>query len=208
VVPGFAGLDASMAVLRNWLRRLGYQPIGAGLRMNVGCTSELVDRLERRVEAHALANGGPVLLLGHSRGGWLARLVAVRRPELVHGLVMLGSPVLDPLDARGWVMGALRLVVGLSERGVRGLLEADCLTGACREVTERGLSAALSVPALAVYSREDGVVGWRSCRDPAAEWAEVRSSHNGMGTDPQLYQAVAERLQRWREPAQRVSRTR
>ncbi len=138
VAPGFAGTDASMAVLRAWFRRLGYRPIGADLRWNVGCSTELVDRLERRVEAHVAATGGPVVLLGHSRGGWLCRLVAVRRPELVRGLIMLGSPVLDPLDAQGWVMLALRMVVGLSDRGVRGLLGSDCLSGACREVTERG----------------------------------------------------------------------
>ena len=197
VVPGFAGLDASMGVLRAWFGRLGYRPIGGGLRMNIGCTAALVDRLERRVAAHAAATGGPVVLVGHSRGGWLCRLVAVRRPELVRGLVMLGSPVLDPLDARGWVLVALRVIVGLADRGVRGLLAADCLTGTCREQTERGLAAQLSVPALAVYSREDGVVGWRSCQDPAADWVEVRSSHSGMGTDPEVYQAVADRLRHW-----------
>jgi hypothetical protein len=197
VAPGFAGTDASMAVLRAWFRRLGYRPIGADLRWNVGCSTELVDRLERRVEAHVAATGGPVVLLGHSRGGWLCRLVAVRRPELVRGLIMLGSPVLDPLDAQGWVMLALRMIVGLSDRGVRGLLGSDCLSGACREVTERDLAAELTVPALAIYSREDGVVGWRSCQDPAAEWVEVRSSHHGLGTDPEVYQAMAARLRRW-----------
>lgn len=191
VVPGFAGLDASMAVLRVWLRRRGHRPIGAALRLNVGCTGELVNRLERRVATHAAATGGPVLLIGHSRGGWMCRLVAVRRPELVAGVVMLGSPVLDPLDARGWVMLALRLLVGLSDRGVRGLLGTDCLTGACGEATVRGLTAEVPVPVLAVYSREDGVVGWESCLDPGAEWVEVRSSHHGMGSDPDVYLAIA-----------------
>ncbi len=197
VVPGFAGTDASMVVLRRWLTRLGHRPIGARLRLNIGCTSELVERLERRIETHVLATGGPVVLLGHSRGGWLCRLVAVRRPELVRGVVMLGSPVLNPLDAQGWVMIALRMVVGLADRGVRGLLASDCLDGRCRERTERALAAPLSVPALAIYSRDDGVVGWQSCQDPAAEWVEVDSSHNGYGTDPAVYTAVAARLAIW-----------
>ena len=197
VVPGFAGTDASMAVLRTWFGRLGCRPVRADLRWNIGCSSELVDRLERRVEAHAAATGGPVLLLGHSRGGWLCRLVAVRRPELVCGVVMLGSPVLDPLDAQGWVMVALRMIVGLADRGMPGLLGSDCLTGSCRAATARGLAAELAVPALAIYSREDGVVGWRSCQDPAAECVEVRSSHHGMGTDPEVYQVVAVRLRQW-----------
>ena len=41
------------------------------------------------------------------------------------------------------------------------------------------------------------MVGWRSCQDPAAEWVEVRSSHHGLGTDPEVYQAMAARLRRW-----------
>ena len=80
---------------------------------------------------------------------------------------------------------------------MRGLLGSDCLSGECREVTERDLAAPLTVPALAIYSRDDGVVGWRSCQDPAAEWVEVRSSHHGLGTDPEVYQAMGTRLRRW-----------
>jgi hypothetical protein len=41
------------------------------------------------------------------------------------------------------------------------------------------------------------VVGWRSCQDPEAEWLEVGSSHTGMGTDPELYAALATRLAAW-----------
>jgi pimeloyl-ACP methyl ester carboxylesterase len=197
VVPGFAGLDASMAVLRRWLQRRGYVAVGAALGTNVGCTADLVARLERRVAAHAAATGGPVVIVGHSRGGMLARMVAVRRPDLVRGVAMLGSPVLDPLDARGVARLLLPALVGLSARGVPGLLDGDCLTGPCGDTTAAGLAAPLRVPAVAIYSREDGVVGWRSCQDPEAEWVEVASSHTGMGTDPQLYAALATRLAAW-----------
>jgi pimeloyl-ACP methyl ester carboxylesterase len=197
VVPGFGGTDPSMALLRRWLRGRGYPAIGAALRFNVGCTTELLDRLERRVAEHAERTGGPVVLIGHSRGGWLGRLVAVRRPDLVLGVVMLGSPVLDPLDARGLAQLVLRLLLKLSALGVRGLLELDCVAGACRDATRDGLAAPLSVPAVAIFSRDDGVVGWESCRDPEAEWIEVRSSHTGMGKDPELYEALVPRLAGW-----------
>lgn len=197
VVPGFGGADASMAVLRRWLTGRGYAAVGAGLGLNLGCTADLVHRLERRVADHAGVTGGPVVLVGHSRGGWLGRLVAVRRPDLVAGVVMLGSPVLDPLDARGVALAVLRVLLGLSRLGIRGLLDRDCLHGTCREATAAGLAAPLLPPALAVYSRDDGVVGWRSCRDPGAEWAEVRSSHTGMGIDPELYSVLAPQLAAW-----------
>jgi pimeloyl-ACP methyl ester carboxylesterase len=197
VVPGFCGADASMTVMRRWLARRGYAAIGAGLGLNLGCTTDLVARLERRVEGHAAATGGPVVLLGHSRGGWLGRLVAVRRPELVRGLVMMGSPVLDPLDAHGPATVVWRTLVRLSALGVRGLLDRDCVAGGCRDTAAAGLAAPLQVPAVAIYSRADGVVGWRSCRDPEAEWVEVRSTHTGMGTDPELYQELVPRLAGW-----------
>lgn len=197
VVPGFGGVDASMVVLRYWLRRRGFVAVGAHLVLNIGCTAELVGRLERRVEAHARATGGPIVLLGHSRGGLLCRLVAVRRPDLVRGLVTLGSPVLDPLDVRGLASRVLRWLIRLSDLGIRGLLDGECLSGACRDRTVVGLAATLPMPAVAFYSRDDGVVGWRSCRDPEAEWIEVSSSHTGMGTDPALYAALAPRLAAW-----------
>jgi pimeloyl-ACP methyl ester carboxylesterase len=200
VVPGFGGHDPSMALPRKWLRSRGYDPIGARLRLNLGCTGDLVDRLERRVVAHARATGGPVVLLGHSRGGCLARLVAVRRPDLVRGLVMLGSPVLDPLDARGLAPLVLRVLIRLSALGLPGLLDRECVAGACGDTTLDGLAAPLEVPAVAIFSRDDGVVGWESCRDPAAEWVEVRSSHTGMGIDPDLYEALVPRLRAWVRP--------
>jgi pimeloyl-ACP methyl ester carboxylesterase len=197
VAPGFAGADASTGMLRRWLTRRGYVPAGAGLGINVGCTEELVGRLERRVGEHAERTGGPVVLVGHSRGGMLARMVAVRRPDLVRGLAMLGSPVLDPLDAGGLVGVVLPAVVRLSGLGVRGLVDLDCLTGPCGEAAAAGLTAPLPVPAVAVYSKDDGVVGWRSCQDPDAEWVEVGSSHTGLGTDPAVYAALAPRLATW-----------
>jgi pimeloyl-ACP methyl ester carboxylesterase len=197
VVPGFGGSDPSMAVLRRWLRGRGYAAVGASLGLNLGCTADLVDRLERRVVEHAERTGGPVVVLGHSRGGLLCRMVAARRPDLVRALVMLGSPVLDPLDARGVAQVVLRALLLLSRLGVRGLLERDCITGTCRDTTVAGLAAPLEVPAVAIFSRDDGVVGWRSCLDPAAEWVEVRSSHTGLGVDPEMFEALAPRLARW-----------
>lgn len=200
VVPGFGGSDASMAVPRRWLARRGYRASGAGLGLTLGCTTGLVERLERRAEDLADATGGPVVLFGHSRGGWLSRLVAVRRPDLVRGLAMMGSPVLNPLDARGAAILALRMVVGASRLGIGDLLSRDCLHGACRDVTEEGLAAPLAVPAVSIWSRGDGVVGWRSCRDPAAESVEIHCSHTAMGIDPELYTVLAPRLAAWAGP--------
>jgi pimeloyl-ACP methyl ester carboxylesterase len=199
LIPGFGFGDRSLAMTGAWLHARGYRPAGARIGINVGCTTELVDRLERRLGEHAEATGGPVVLVGQSRGGWLGRLVAIRRPDLVRGLVMLASPVLDPLGAHPKTLRLVRLLARLSGLGIPGLLTDDCLTGACFHDSTVALAAPLpkEVPALALYSRADGIVPWELCLDPAAECLELRSTHAGMGFDPDFYTALESRLVKW-----------
>jgi pimeloyl-ACP methyl ester carboxylesterase len=197
LVPGFGASDFSLALATTWLRDRGYLPVGAGVGLNVGCTSELVDRVEQRLEEHAEATGGPVVLLGQSRGGGLARLGAARRPDLVRGLVMLGSPVLDPMGAHPHVLLAARALAGLSAIGVPGLMDEDCLSGTCFEDNVAAATAPLQMPAVSVYSKSDGIVPWRLSLDPSAEHVEVHSTHTGMGLDPDVYLALRPRLAGW-----------
>jgi pimeloyl-ACP methyl ester carboxylesterase len=199
LVPGFGFGDRSLTLAHRWLAARGYRPAAARIGLNVGCSTELAERLERRLVAHAETTGGKVVLLGQSRGGWLARLVAMRRPDLVRGLVMLGSPVLDPLGAKPALVRTARFLARLSGFGVPGLLSDDCLTGLCFENTVAALAADLpvDVPALAIYSRSDGVVPWRLCLDPSAECVEITSSHVAMTLEPEFYTVVAPRLAEW-----------
>jgi pimeloyl-ACP methyl ester carboxylesterase len=199
LVPGFGVGDRSLTMTSTWLRSRGFRPAGARIGANVGCTTELVDRLERRLERHAEATGGRVVVLGQSRGGWLGRIAAVRRPDLVRALVMLGSPVLDPLGAHPKVVRVAKFLARLSTLGIPGLLNGDCFTGKCYRDNFAALAMTLpvDVPALAVYSRFDGIVPWRLCLDPSAECVEVGSSHVGMGLDPDFFTALAPRIASW-----------
>ena len=52
-------------------------------------------------------------------------------------------------------------------------------------------------PLTVLYSRRDGIVSWQACIDrasPQAEHVEVASRHIGMGVDPDVREAVADRL--------------
>ncbi|XVV01129.1 alpha/beta hydrolase [Actinosynnema sp. CA-248983] len=199
LVPGFGFGDRSLAVASRWLRARGYRPVGARIGLNVGCTTELVDRLEQRTAEHVAATGGRVILFGQSRGGWLARLVAARRPDLVRGLVMLGSPVLDPLGAHPAVVRVARMLARASAWGVPGLLDEQCFAGDCYDTNIAALAAPLppEVRALALFSARDLIAPPELCRDPCAECVEVRSTHTGMGLDPDVYAAVEPRLAEW-----------
>ena len=199
LVPGFGCGDHTLALTRTWLRARGYRPTGARIGLNVGCTTTLVDRIERRLAEHAERTGRRVVLLGQSRGGWLARLVAARRPDLVRGLVMAGSPVLDPLGASPNAVRVARLLARLSTVGMPGLVDADCFTGPCYRTHSTALTAPLpaGIPALAVYSRLDRIAPWHLCQDPYAECVEIRSSHTAMALHPDFYRTVEPRLADW-----------
>ncbi|MFC0438344.1 triacylglycerol lipase [Kutzneria buriramensis] len=199
LVPGFGAADVSLALTGKWLAARGFRPAPARIGLDIGCTSTLVERIERRLEAHAEATGRKVVLLGHSRGGALARLAAARRPDLVQGLVMLASPVLDLLGARLGVIPMARMLTRLSALGFAGLIDDDCFHGDCYTVNTRALRAELppSVPAVAFYSRHDAIAPWRLCLDPYATCVEVGSTHTGMPFDPHVYAALAPTLAAW-----------
>jgi triacylglycerol lipase len=121
LIPGFMAGDASLAVMRGWLRRRGHRVRMSGIRTNVGCAEEIVMRLERRLRALADDAGEPVFVIGQSRGGTLARALAVRARDAVAGLAMLGSPVADSLAVAPQVLRTVRWVAALGDLGVPGV---------------------------------------------------------------------------------------
>ena len=51
--------------------------------------------------------------------------------------------------------------------------------------------------AFGIFSRRDGVVAWQACIDQinqSVEHVEVKSSHLGLGFDPEVYRLIARRL--------------
>lgn len=200
-VPGFLTGDWSMIPLARHLRRSGHATFTSGIALNSGCTEMLLDLLERRLEEVAAEAGRQVALVGQSRGGTLCRMLAVRRPDLLAGVMTLASPLLHQLATTRAVVTQVRLLAGLNVVGWPWLLTADCLTGACAERTSALLAEPWppGLPFVSVYSRLDAVVDWQACLDPAAEHVEVGSTHNGMGTDRHVQRLVTARLATFNE---------
>jgi pimeloyl-ACP methyl ester carboxylesterase len=192
LIPGFMAGDNSLGVMRHWLRRRGHHVSMSGMRVNVGCAERIVTRLQAHLERFAEDCGGPVVLIGQSRGGALARALAVRDPQSVSGLVMLGSPVRDGLAVSPSVLRTVRWLARLGDLGVPGVFSTSCKDGDCCEAFGEDLAAPLpqEIQAVAVYSRSDGIVDWRACLDPYAEQVEVDSSHCGMSVHPQVYRVL------------------
>ena len=113
LIPGFLAGDGSLATMTHWLRQNGYHTRRAGIRANVGCSEEACARLEARLEGFAEHTGQKVSIVGQSRGGTFARALAVRRPDLVEGIVTLGSPTVSQLRIHPLVLAQVGLVSAL-----------------------------------------------------------------------------------------------
>src|SRR3954471_6836828 len=170
LVPGFLAGDGSLGTLTKWLRANGYWTSRAGIRANVGCSQEACRRLEERLEALADRTGEKVAIIGQSRGGVLARVVAYRRPDLVSGIVTLGAPTVSMLRVHPLVLLQVGLVGALGTGRVPGLFSLSCLRGACCAPFRADLAGDFpaDVGYVCLYSRSDGIVDWHACLDPAA----------------------------------------
>jgi triacylglycerol lipase len=203
LIPGFMAGDASLAMLRGWLRRRGHRVSMSGLRANVDCAERVVGRLQVQLRDFAGKSGRPVFLIGQSRGGALARSLAVRNPEIVSGLVMLGTPVRDPLAVSNSVLRTVRWVARLGDLGLPGVFSSTCKEGECCASFRADLTARIPphIGVVAVHSRSDGIVDWRACLDPHAERVHVNSSHCGMSVHSEVFRVLEHSLDTTKEAA-------
>jgi pimeloyl-ACP methyl ester carboxylesterase len=184
--------DGSLATMTRWLRQSGYRTRRAGIRANVGCSEEACARLEARLEGFADHTGQKVSIVGQSRGGVFARALAVKRPDLVAGIVTLGSPTISQLRIHPLVLAQVGIVSALGSARVPGMFTWRCLRGECCERFREAITGPFpeEISYVAMYSRTDGVVDWRSCLDPAAELVEVHASHCGMSVNAGVYREL------------------
>jgi triacylglycerol lipase len=193
LIPGFLAGDDSLGLMTRWLRKTGHHTRSAGMRANVDCSQAAYERLVERLECLVDTRGERVALIGQSRGGNFAKVLAVRHPDLVSGIVTLGSPQLDPFDIHPFVRAQVYAVGTLGTVGVPGLFKHSCKWGNCCEDFWEDLQKPLrsDVGYLSVYSKSDGVVNWRSCLDSEARHVEIDASHIGMAVAPRAWRAVA-----------------
>lgn len=196
LIPGFLAGDASLTRMALWLRSGGYRLARSGIRWNVDCMEPTVVAVEDRLERAVAETGRPALIVGQSRGGTIARALAVLRPDLVDAVVTLGSPLLDQLAVRSRTWPSIVGVGLLGTAGVPGMFSWSCFAGECCSRSAEAVRAPFpeDVQFLSVYSRQDEVVRWEACLDPAAVQLEVGVSHIGMGMARGVWAAVAREL--------------
>ncbi|HZE14235.1 MAG TPA: alpha/beta hydrolase [Mycobacterium sp.] len=197
-IPGFLAGDTSLAVMRSWLSRIGYEAHGAAIALNVACSERAVNDLERRLVRIASRAVHKVALIGHSRGAHFAKALASRRPELVATVVSIGAGLDAPFDISMPTQVAVGLVRGIHARTSDRTARNGCFTASCRCGFTRDYRAEFppEVPLTSIYSKGDGVVRWRACVVPYARCVEVSGSHVGLAFNRKVYRELAQTLAR------------
>lgn len=185
VLPGFVASDMSTRPLRAVLKDLGYPAYGWGLGRNLRFNDErerqMMDLLDRVFAEHRRK----VSIIGWSLGGVFAREIAKAAPEKVRSVISLGSPITPHRN----YSNARRLY--------------DAINGAPEERRSSQLSQlghAPPVPTTSIFSKSDGVVAWRGSLQrrehghERIENIEAPASHFGLGVNPLVIYAIADRL--------------
>ena len=185
VLPGFMAGDTSTKPMRRLLGDLGYQAFGWKLGRNVKFDAtrerEMSDLLE---DIHAKTKQ-KVSIIGWSLGGVFARELAKRHPDIVRMVISLGSPISND---RGHSAPS-RLFEAINGKETTPEAEGRYLD----------LENAPPVPTTSIFTKSDGVVAWRGSvqHDRSHDETEnimVPASHIGLGVNPLVMVAIADRL--------------
>ncbi|MDR3388449.1 MAG: alpha/beta fold hydrolase [Rudaea sp.] len=181
VLPGLTAGDASTWPLRRFLEGLGYAAYPWELGLNCGPRDGVVRKLLARIRSIHREHGRKVSLVGWSLGGAMARALAVREPLRVRSVTTLGSPLGGhPKASNAWRLFELVSGVRADDPRLRALMRRHP-----------------PVPTTSILSKTDGIVSWPMSVIPQNEKSEnieVSASHFGMGANPAVLWAIADRL--------------
>src|SRR5690606_2813263 len=186
VVPGYGQSDSSTALLRRYLKRLGYRVRGWQQGANSGSFEVHARGLLAGIRQLAEEGEGGVSLVGWSMGGVFARELARDQPRLIRQVITLGSPVTG--GPKYTAFAARMRQSGVDLDAIENHLARH----------QQGLPK-IRVPVTAIYSRRDGIVAWQACIDQVhhhVDHVEVDSSHIGLGYSADVYRVIARRLAR------------
>jgi len=180
VLPPFFCSDRMTAGFRSLLRALGYAVEGWGAGVNLGPTAAAAAASDALLERVTRLQGRRASLIGYSLGGVFARAIAAEYPGRVRRVITVCSPFRLPTASP-----------------IEPIYRALSRWHAAEEAMLARIAAPPPVPTTAIYTREDGVVAWTSCRDdeaPDRDNVAVVGAHTTMLCNPRAIRIIAERL--------------
>jgi len=181
VFPGLGAADFTTAPLRRFLESQGYVTYPWQQGFNLGPRHGVLDGCLDKVRSVHERHREPVSLIGWSLGGVYAREVAKDLTDLTRCVITLGTPFTgNPRASNAWRF--YEFVSGHSTQDP--------------EIIEQ-VRHAPPVPTTSIYSKTDGIVAWQCSvneEGPLAENIGLHASHVGMGMNPVVLYAVADRL--------------
>ncbi|HUR76614.1 MAG TPA: alpha/beta hydrolase [Acidimicrobiales bacterium] len=193
LLSGFGEPPRVLRPLRDALRADGHEVHVAALGLNLDCGEATVGRIEAWLDS--VADGRRVALVGHSRGGLLGRVIAVRRPDLVERLVTVVTPwAIGPPDQPG-VKAVAGVIRALRRAGLPVMGSIDCATGDCCAQFRIDMNAKPTARWSALWSSTDRIAGEDGKAPRAADNAvDIRTGHLGAVTTQSGIAAIAAEL--------------
>lgn len=151
----------------------------------------LADKAIARIKKRSAELGSPVILIGWSLGGYLARECARELPQEVAQIITFGAPVYGgPKYSRAAsIFEAKNFDLDWIEQSI-----------------EKRDKNPIKQPITAIYSKSDGIVSWSAAIDttsPNVKNVKVSAAHLGMGFNRRVWNIVSKALRE--ESAKRVS---
>jgi len=181
--PGFVASDYSTKPMRKLFKDLGYSTYGWGLGRNLVYNETREAKMQALLKKVYKKHGQKVSIVGWSLGGLFAREVAKAHPEYVRCVISLGSPISGDPDHSN---------AGRLFKFFNGEPDEEMLA------RMKAMNIAPPVPTTSIYTKADGIVAWkgsiqRTSKTPS-ENIQVPASHVGLGVNPLVMYAIADRL--------------
>lgn len=193
LIPGFMAGRFTAEPLAHVLRAAGWDVTIAALGRNSGPAYHGIDIAGAELRALSERANQKVTLIGHSRGGQFARVLAVRAPHLVAQVITAGSP----LSTKYPPFAVVKVPAELLDRAWRAGAFGEVDTDREQEVDDdRYAPFPESVDFVSIWSKTDGIVDWRTSADTAAFSIEVVTTHLGVIRSIDGVSAIGEALTR------------
>lgn len=210
IIPGFGADDRYMLPLRKFIESLGFKTKGWGLGTNLAglnlkhqledlspewpITSNgkpyrgeagvpyLTDRVKEQMRLIAKEEAQPLILIGWSLGGYIAREVARDLPDIVEHVITLGSPTIGGPK-----------YTAVAEVFRKRKQDLDWIERAIQDREINPIKAKIT----AIASPSDGVVGFNATYDhhsPEVTHVSLDVAHLGMPYNKKVWRALASAL--------------